>query len=41
MYEQDEVIDRGTAAVGAMMLAAASSGIWWVIGLAVGYAIWG
>lgn len=41
MDVQDDMIDRGAAAVGAMMLAAVSGSIWGLIGLAAGYAIWG
>ncbi len=38
---QDDVVDRGAAAVGAILLATVSGSIWGLIGLAVGYAIWG
>ena len=37
----DDLVDRGSAAVGAMLLAAVSGSVWGVIGLSIGYLVWG
>lgn len=41
MYPYDDVVDRGCAAMGAILLATVCGSVWGIIGLAVGYAIWG
>lgn len=41
MDTNDEMVDRGTAAVGAMILASLAGSVWGLIGLSLGYLIWG
>lgn len=41
MSRDEDVVDRGAAVGCAMLAATVIGGLWFVVGLALGYAVWG